>query len=393
MKTAILSLSYFIPKKASTETYLEVIAKGFKDEEVHVIALSDRTEERKGKWGEKIHLLDRESRLNLPKFRIVGIFNPVIWSLMLYKKLQELKPDVIITGEIHITGMAAALYSLFRDCKSVITVTGDYEKEKHNWWKGNSLGWFYHLMYDSMELVTRVFADGFVCNGTVTRDILMKKYFPVNKDRITLSYGSTEPNEFKRNENTRKKLRGKLGIENKKVLGYIGNFLERDGIIEALKILDDLVEEDKDYFMIILGDGPQKEKVIEEIEKLELSENVYLTGWVNHDKVKDYLMSTDLVIFPMKPPQCGLSMAAMEALALQVPIVTTDVGDMKELIVEHKTGYLCEVHDFDEAVQEFFNYDQAVRNLMGVECRQLILHKFSDTRMHEDFRRIVNGTD
>lgn len=387
MRIVIASLSYFVPKKASVETYLEVIAKGFKNEDVHVIALSDRTEDRVGRWGEKIHLINSDHGI---KISHIGILNPLIWSKMFYDKLCELKPDVVITGEIHITGLAAAIYSKLFNKKSIITVTGDYEQEKHNWWKGSKIEWFYNRLYDTMEFFALKLANHFVSNGRHVHEFMQKK---AGTDRCTLSFGSTEPDRFVRDPKVREEARKKLRLSNKKVIGFIGNFLDRDGIMDAIDVIDELIKTDPSYHLLVLGDGPLKRDAYARQEARGLNDAITWLGWVHHDEVSKYLQACDLVIFPMHSPQCGLSMAALESMALEIPIMTTDVGDMKELVREGRSGFLVggTVDSFVEWIKHFFSFSDSKKGLMGLVARKLVEKEFSDSRMTEDFRKVIDG--
>jgi glycosyltransferase involved in cell wall biosynthesis len=114
---------------------------------------------------------------------------------------------------------------------------------------------------------------------------------------------------------------------------------------------------------------------------------------VHHDEVSKYLQAADITIFPMKEPQCGLSMAALESQVLGVPIITTNVGDMKEIVLEGHTGFVAggTVDSFVSWVEKFFSFDNEIKLLMSKCSRQLVVEKFSDVRMNEDFRRVIDG--
>ncbi len=103
-----------------------------------------------------------------------------------------------------------------------------------------------------------------------------------------------------------------------------------------LKALQQLPDSNKDYKLLIVGDGPELESTQQLCTSLALDNSVIFTGMRND--VNHLLQISDIFI------QCsdteGLSMSILEALAHSLPCVVTDVGSNAELVSDQENGYL-----------------------------------------------------
>ena len=91
----------------------------------------------------------------------------------------------------------------------------------------------------------------------------------------------------------------------------------------------------------MVGDGPEKKKAKEYIRKNDIKNNVIFLG--NTSQVDEILCSSDLFILPSEKESFGLS--ALEAMALKVPIISTNIGGLKELNIDNNFGYTSDVGD------------------------------------------------
>jgi len=86
----------------------------------------------------------------------------------------------------------------------------------------------------------------------------------------------------------------------------------------------------KDAKLTIIGDGPQKQELLDGVRKLRLESKVFLLGYVKHENLPDYYNDSDIFILPSLFE--GMSNTILEAMACGLPIITTDTGGTKELI-------------------------------------------------------------
>jgi glycosyltransferase involved in cell wall biosynthesis len=95
--------------------------------------------------------------------------------------------------------------------------------------------------------------------------------------------------------------------------------------------------------LVLIGDGPEREEVARRVFEAGLQEFVEFAG-EQHDLVP-WLSEADLFLLPSEQESFGL--AALEAMACEVPVVASRVGGLPEVIDDGSTGYLCAVDDLD----------------------------------------------
>ena len=95
--------------------------------------------------------------------------------------------------------------------------------------------------------------------------------------------------------------------------------------------------------LILVGEGPEKQGIEQLVRQLGLQHEVTCAGKVADPK--EILNIADLFILPSETESFGL--AALEAMAAKVPVISTNSGGLPEVNVDGKTGYLCNVGDID----------------------------------------------
>ena len=99
--------------------------------------------------------------------------------------------------------------------------------------------------------------------------------------------------------------------------------------------------------LLMVGDGPDRVYSEQLCRDLEISENVRFLG--KQDAVEEILSVSDLFIMPSESESFGL--AALEAMACKVPVITSNAGGLPELNIEGVTGYMDNVGDIDSMAE------------------------------------------
>lgn len=121
-----------------------------------------------------------------------------------------------------------------------------------------------------------------------------------------------------------------------------GSLIRRKGydiLIKALSIINCKLG---DWNLKIIGDGPEKDKLIQLINENHLNNNIELIGRKNKQEIITLLHESNLFVFPSRME--NFSVAVLEALSAGLPIVATDCGGIKECIDENN-GILVPVED------------------------------------------------
>lgn len=121
----------------------------------------------------------------------------------------------------------------------------------------------------------------------------------------------------------------------------VGRLVEQKGYDRLLKITDSLKKENVNFELWILGQGPEKEKLTEYINKNDLIDCVTIWGFVSNPY--PYFAVSDLFVCSSRSE--GYSTAATEAVILGLPVITTLCAGMKELLGDNKYGIIVDNDD------------------------------------------------
>tara|TARA_B100001057_G_scaffold476144_1_gene543735 strand:- start:11648 stop:12775 length:1128 start_codon:yes stop_codon:yes gene_type:complete len=127
-----------------------------------------------------------------------------------------------------------------------------------------------------------------------------------------------------------------------KIIVHISNFRPLKRIIDVIKIFEKINSKINSK-LIMVGDGPEKKKAKDYLRKNNLKNRVIFVGKTN--EVEQILCSSDLFLLPSEKESFGL--AALEAMALKVPVVSTNTGGLPELNINGNSGYTSDIGDID----------------------------------------------
>ena len=133
-----------------------------------------------------------------------------------------------------------------------------------------------------------------------------------------------------------------LAQDDEKIIVHVSNFRPLKRIIDVLKIFEK-INQNIDSKLIMVGDGPDKKKAKEFLRKNNLKNKVIFLGKTS--EVDEILCSSDLFLLPSEKESFGL--AALEAMALKVPVISTNTGGLKDLNINGNSGYTSDIGDID----------------------------------------------
>ena len=136
--------------------------------------------------------------------------------------------------------------------------------------------------------------------------------------------------------------RNMIAQGDEKIIVHISNFRPLKRIIDVLRIFSRISKKINSK-LIMVGDGPDKKKAKDFLRKNDLKNKVIFLGKTN--EVDEILCSSDLFLLPSEKESFGL--AALEAMALKVPVISSNVGGLKELNINGNSGYTSEVGDIE----------------------------------------------
>ncbi|MES2573873.1 MAG: N-acetyl-alpha-D-glucosaminyl L-malate synthase BshA [Bacteroidota bacterium] len=134
-----------------------------------------------------------------------------------------------------------------------------------------------------------------------------------------------------------------IANENERIITHISNFRKVKRIPDIIKIFYKIQQEIPAKLMMV-GDGPEKEKAEYLCQELGIQDKVIFFG--NSNEIDKILSYTDLFLLPSETESFGL--AALEAMAWSVPVISSNSGGLPEVNFEGVSGYLSEVGNTDE---------------------------------------------
>nr|WP_315246137.1 N-acetyl-alpha-D-glucosaminyl L-malate synthase BshA [uncultured Flavobacterium sp.] len=137
--------------------------------------------------------------------------------------------------------------------------------------------------------------------------------------------------------------RNVMAKENERIITHISNFRKVKRIPDIIKIFYQIQKEMPAKLMMV-GDGPEKEKAEILCQKLGIYDKVIFFG--NSNEIDKILLLTDLFLLPSETESFGL--AALEAMACGVPVISSNSGGLPEVNFDGISGYLSDVGDIEQ---------------------------------------------
>jgi N-acetyl-alpha-D-glucosaminyl L-malate synthase BshA len=132
-----------------------------------------------------------------------------------------------------------------------------------------------------------------------------------------------------------------------RVLVHLSNFRPVKKVDDVIRIFD-RVHKEIPSVLLLLGDGTERSNVEFLVAELGLGDRVFFIGKV-HDPAQ-YLSISDLMLLPSELESFGL--AALEAMACEVPVIATGVGGVPELVQDGETGCLAPVGAVEKMAEQ-----------------------------------------
>lgn len=163
--------------------------------------------------------------------------------------------------------------------------------------------------------------------------------FAVKQD-IRVIYNFVDFNRFQRRDKDH--FRKAIAPDGERVLVHVSNFRKVKRVEDVIHTFR-LVHEHIPCKLLLIGDGPERTNLERLCRRLEICQHVRFLG--KQDAIEEILAVSDLFLMPSASESFGL--AALEAMACEVPVISSNIGGLPEVNIHNKTGFLCEVGDVD----------------------------------------------
>lgn len=369
MKIAILTENY-IPLVGGAEIFVIKLAKYLvnKGHEVDIITLKHDDDHLEFEVIDEVNVY----RVNyLKNIKGLSLINS---SYKLYRALirnnKENQYDIVHSIAEVPTSQAGTLFKIFKNKPHLITIQGGYIagreclKEHDKRTSGDKIlekiiSWAFKRC-DALHAISGVIARE---SGELGAKNI--KIIPNGVDKDMIREGLKEKN------------RKELGIPlDRKVIISLSRLTPRKGFKYVIRAFAKIVKKYPDASLIIVGDGKQREYLENLSRELGIEKNVDFKGTIPHDEIVKILPAADA--FALSPIFEGLGIVYIESLACEVPVVTTEVGGIPDIIENEINGLFIPYGDVDafyRALDRILT-DEKLHNDLKKNGLQIVKDKF-----------------
>jgi colanic acid/amylovoran biosynthesis glycosyltransferase len=132
----------------------------------------------------------------------------------------------------------------------------------------------------------------------------------------------------------------------------VGRLVFQKGFMIGLKAIEVLAKKNTVFKWMVIGDGPEREELLFNINLLNLDGCVTLAGRKTKEEIKGFYEKADIFFLPSVTE--GMANVVLEAMSMQLPVVSSDCGGMPEVIQHEENGMLCENYNFKQMGEALF---------------------------------------
>ena len=321
-------------------------------------------------------------------FSKIPVLNQLALIPAMKKRLLEViaieKPDVIHAHSPALNGMAALLAS--RAIKAAGKAAGiPVVYEVRAFWEDAAVdhgtckeGDLRYRLTKAMETYVLKHADAVttICEG-LRKDIVNRG---IAADKITQIPNAVNVEQFQLLTQKDQALQNSLGLQGKKVLGFLGSFYAYEGLDLLVAAMPAILKQLPDAVLLLVGGGPQQQALQQQIRELGLEQHVMMPGRVPHSVVNSYYSLVDLLVYPrksMRLTELVTPLKPLEAMAQGKLLLASDVGGHHELIEDGRTGWLFKKDDLADLTAK------AINILQQQQAQQQILQQALEFVRHQ----------
>lgn len=295
--------------------------------------------------------------------------------LKLYSLIKEIKPDVIqCNGSDTLKYSIAATLGI-----SKIPVVYRNISTISEWIKSPHQKLLYELLLKKVDHITSV--------GENARQDLIKT-FKYPEEKITVIRRGIPLREVKGSAVHR--LREELDLaESDNIVMHVGNFSPEKNHRFLIDIFKRIKTVNPNIKLVCVGAGLLFEEIKEEIEKSNLERTVFLLGFRRN--APELLAASDLCVLCSKIE--GVPGVVLEAAAQKKPTVSVDVGGIKEVLLNNRTGKIVEDYNMEDFVRNIISLIENVdlRRKLGENAYNLVLEEFNPSKNALKFEELYSS--
>ena len=298
------------------------------------------------------------------------IFNQIAVIASLTQRLNEvveiINPDILHAHSPVLNAMPALFIGKKKGIPVVYEVRAFWEDAAVDHGTSNEWGIRYRLTRGlETYALKRASAITTICEG-LRNDIIERG---ISEHKVTTIPNAVDLTQFSLNHSVDSTLKQRLGLQNKRVIGFIGSFYAYEGLEILLRSLPSLLPIYPDLQVLLVGGGPQENFLKQTAQALGIQDKVIFAGRVPHDQIEKYYDLIEILVYPrlsMRLTDLVTPLKPLEAMAQGKLFIASNVGGHLELIRDGETGILFKSGDPDALAKKIvylFNNPNLWKNL------------------------------
>jgi len=168
-------------------------------------------------------------------------------------------------------------------------------------------------------------------------------------------------------------------LKNKRIILFVGRLVKYKGIEYLLKAMKTVIPAFKSICLLIVGDGPLKNKLEYLSSKMNLKSNIVFTGNVSSRILRNIYRIADLFVLPSISNSEGFGIVLIEAMAHAKPVIASNVGGIPHIVKNGFNGLLVAPRDFTELGNRIIDLlsDNVYSQKLGQRGQESIVKNYS----------------
>jgi N-acetyl-alpha-D-glucosaminyl L-malate synthase BshA len=191
-----------------------------------------------------------------------------------------------------------------------------------------------------------------------------------------------DPDRFRRHESAYCQM---FGTASDKLLCHVSNFRPVKRVMDVVETFAKVAKVIPSKLLMV-GDGPDRSRAEAYCRDNGLRKSVFFLG--NVPNLEEVIAASDLFLLPSETESFG--MAALEALASEVPVIATSAGGLPEVVIDGETGFLLPVGDVNGMAERAIQIlsDEPLRRRMGIAGRESAIARFDEKKVVPLYRQM-----
>ena len=250
---------------------------------------------------------------------------------------------------------------------------------------------YYHYSKRNLliEKVLSYFTDRIICiSHAVERFVTLNE--GICSEKTCLIYNAVVSPDYLLSDHLRKKMRASLGLDIEAiVIAIVASLTANKGHGFLLTAFEEAFRSHPSIRLLIVGDGPLRKQIETATRQMMMDQAVIFTGM--QQDVFSLLQTSDIFVLPSQSRE-GLGVALIEAMAVGLPVIGTNLGGIPEVIEDGENGFLVapgSSKQLAEVLKKLVN-DQVLRTGMGRRGRQIYEEKFTMPKMIQQIETLYD---